>query len=179
MTTRMKKLVAAVPRTTEEMEALVQSTVTAQLQREKLVAERDEIIQRTAGTHNTQIAELDTALARNLELLEAWAEAHRDAFGRDKSIAVHGHRLGWKLGNWKTETLKKWKWAEVLEALKEAGKKAERFIRTKEEPDKQAMIAEREEAADLLRSCGVAVVQEETFFLAPDREGQEPSLMTV
>jgi phage host-nuclease inhibitor protein Gam len=178
MSPRIKKLVAAVPRTKEEMEAMVQATIEMQTEREKLVAQRDEARTKADSPFAPRISELDTGMAHNIELLEAWAESHRVDFGKDKSLLVRGHRMGWKLGNWKTELLKKWKWADVLFQLKSMGKRGAEFIRTKEEPNKEQMLASRDKP-ELLAEFGVTVVQEETFYLAPDREGQDPALMTA
>lgn len=164
MTTRLKKLVAAVPRTRMEMEAMVKATVNMQTEREGLVAQRDAARAKADEPFAPRISELETLMSRNVELLEAWSEVNSDSFDGDKSMTVHGHRMGWKLGNWKTELLKKWKWSDVMHSLKLLGRAGVEFIRVKEE---------------LLASFGVAVVQEESFYLQPDREGQDPALMTT
>lgn len=184
----IKKIVSYVPRSESEMKECVKATIAAQLECEKLIAERDKATLAAAEPFADRISALQTQQARNLELLEAYSEINREAFGKDKSIVIEGHRMGWKLGNWKTNLLKKTKWADVLCTLKEwakgstAEKKAAaRYLRTKEEPAKDIMISDRdlENAKETLASLGVEIVQEETFYLAPDREGQEPAIMTA
>lgn len=190
MSTRLKKSAKQVPTSKEAMEALVKETVAAQIECEGLISKRDAARVDADKPFAPRITELSNTMARNLELLEAYAESRRDEFGDSKSIVVNGHRMGWKLGNWKTALKAKVKWADVLAMLRQWAqgvpksatfKAGERWLRIKEEPNKEAMIADRadEQSVPLLRELGVEIVQEETFYLAPDREGQEPALMTA
>ncbi len=169
MSTKLKKLVAQIPKSEADMEALVKATVEAQLTLETQIAARDRAQLAAAEPYAQQISTLQNTLAKNLELLEAWAEGNRDNFGKVKSMVVGQHRIGWHLGQWKTSLLagtKSWKVVmEKLKALKKAGK---RFIRVKEEPDKDLMIRFRHHTR-LLARFGVEVIQEETFYLKPYR----------
>lgn len=191
MTSRLKKLAKQIPANAAAMEVMVRETIAAQLESETLIAERDKKLAEAAQPYAARISECQNTMARNLELLEAYSESHRADFGEAKSIVVDGHRMGWRLGNWKTGLLGKTKWADVVATLKAWRKDATapkaqrgaflRWMRFKMEPDKESMIADRadDDMAPLLKQAGVEIVQEETFYLAPDREGQDPALMTA
>ena len=63
----------------------------------------------------------------------------------------------------------------MLERLTSTGMLAElrkRFVRTKEEVNKEAMVAARDTHRGALDMLGVEIVQTETFYLDPAREGQ-------
>ena len=78
-------------------------------------------------------------------------------------------------GQHKAECKSKWNWDKVLARIKECGL-AKRFVRTIEEPNKEALIEARDQ---VLRSdqgefsmgdLGVAIKQEETFTVIVKRE---------
>lgn len=205
--TPIKKTAAAanVPRNEDEMKAMVRATVAAQIQLEGLVAQRDAAQIAAAKPFADEIAGLQNLMARNVELLETWSAENKALFGDAKSIVVDSHRLGWKLGNWKTELKAKVTWAAVVKKLRgwvNAGRPvnlrglekedkepillrysfAKAWLRLKIgiEPAKDVMIVSREDATakELLGQIGVNVVQEEEFYLSPDREGQADPLLT-
>jgi phage host-nuclease inhibitor protein Gam len=66
------------------------------------------------------------------------------------------------------KTLKGWTWALVLERI--GALRLTQYIRTKSEPDKEKLLADREKLGDRLTEVGVQVVQAETFFVDPKRE---------
>jgi hypothetical protein len=201
-----KEANSQVPRNREEMEAMVEATVAAQLELEPLIAQRDAAQLAAAAPFAADISRLQNLQARNLELLETWAAQNDKEFGKDKSIVVKGHRIGWRLGNWKTELKSKVTWAAVVsklrglinasrpvnlpkqdpelsKAIKDKAAIAKDWLRVKLEvsAEKNAMIAARDDAAsvELLGEVGVKVVQEESFYLDPAREGQQPALLTA
>ena len=184
--TRIKKPVILLPKTREELEALVAATIGIQTDRERLVAERDKAVIDAGQPYAAEIAARETEMKANLQRIELWAENNRETFGELKSIKLGCGRIGWSLGNWKATLLSKVTWQVVLSGLvayrdhcidhesDEMLEAARRLIRTKEEPNKEAMIEHREDAytAQILESVGVEIIQEETFYLKPDREGQ-------
>jgi phage host-nuclease inhibitor protein Gam len=92
--------------------------------------------------------------------------------------------------NWKTKTAARQTWEKVLTKLRDIvgaaqGSSASKtatdraglavmFIRTKEEPAKDTMLQWREHdaAGALLNEVGVRFEQDQSFYVAPDREGQ-------
>lgn len=113
-----------------------------------------------------------TALAKQLEektvLLESWAAANPAEFPKArKSIEMIHGLIGYRTGTPKLKTLPKWTWDRVLEKLKEL---LPDFVRTKEEVNKEALIAAFGEGRLLPadgRGLGVQVVQDEAFFVEP------------
>lgn len=196
---------ANVPRNEDEMKDMVRATVAAQLSLEGVIAKRDAAQIEAAKPFADEISGLQNLMARNIELLETWADLNKALFGEAKSIVVDSHRLGWKLGNWKTKLKSKVTWEGVVKKLRgfiaaarpvnlrdlekedkepillRAGfAKAWLRVNLSIEPAKDVMIVSREDtnAKELLGQVGVTVIQEEDFYLAPDREGQADALLT-
>lgn len=66
-----------------------------------------------------------------------------------------------------------------LAAIKERSRGwRERYIRISEEPNKEAMIQDRQQA-EKLAEIGVRIVQERRFYLEPAREGQDDTTLVV
>jgi phage host-nuclease inhibitor protein Gam len=175
MTAKYKRIrvVASALRTMDDVRDTVRQTVALQLRREQLIAERDKALQVIAERFGAQIDEAGATIEERTALLQQWAEAHEDAFGRDRSMSIEGHRLGWRLGNHRAATRRKSTWADVLERIRAcAAQIQQRFLRVKEEINKEALIAARETDPDLLAAIGVEIVQTEAFYLEPNREGQ-------
>jgi hypothetical protein len=83
---------------------------------------------------------------------------------------VHG-ALGFRLGTPKLKLLKGFTWNQVTNLLKEF---APQYVRISEEAAKDKLLSDRdsEEVAPLLTKVGVSVVQEESFFVEPKKEGE-------
>lgn len=207
----LKKLAAKVPQNEDELKALLSATITAQTERESAVADRDKALNayKAALGYDATITEKDAFIARNLEMLEAWATLNkRTRFKKAKSTVIAGSRIGWRLGNWGTELRGKTEWEDVLNFLQDLqdaangirlkiaedgdreptkaeakvilrGDMAEEYIRVKVEVDKKAMLRDRDHRPSraLLKKAGVSFMQDETFYLEPDREGQQPATM--
>lgn len=170
---RIKVLTSAV-KTREEMERLVRETVGLQIAREKFIADRDNAVAEVTGKFQCGIDATTEEIERSLALIEQWSEAHRAEFGRDKSLAVEGHRIGWRLGQPTPKPVKKLTWKGVVDRIFEFfdEEQQDTFLRVKYEPNKEAMLAVRESQPALLTKIGVEIVQAETFYLDPAREGQ-------
>jgi phage host-nuclease inhibitor protein Gam len=160
--------------TRAQVEALATTLVAAQCEREALVAERDAAMLAAGAPYAPRLDRLDRELKTGLAILEAWAEANLAEFGKGESVTLAGHRVGWRLGNFAAKLRSKWTWAKVVEALQEGPRLVrERWLRTKVEPNKEAMIQDRETAPAELAQYGVEIVQERRFYLDPSREGQD------
>lgn len=173
MTTRIKVVNSAI-KSREELERIVRETARFQLTREARIAERDKAIQVIADGHNKLIDGYGQKIEANMSLLEQWAGLHPEEFPKDaRSIVIDGNRLGYRLGQPQPKPMKKLTWKAVLERIFELSETVqEMFIRTKFEPNKEAMLAAREVQPELLAQIGVEIIQLETFYLDPAREGQ-------
>jgi phage host-nuclease inhibitor protein Gam len=150
--------------------ALAAEIVASQIQRERMVAERDAKIEAVKAPYRLEIDRIDAEIGDGLARMEAWSNANRADFGDAKSLVLPGGmRVGWRLGNWSAKTLRGWTWAKVQEAI-EALPKAWRdsYLRTKTEVAKDAIISDREKVE--WETLGVKFEQAETFYLEPHRE---------
>lgn len=153
--------------TRAEFEAAVDEICKLQLDREQRVTLRDRILLEIQEEHNPEIEAISQDISAKLLLCEKYATTHRETlFGKLKSAAASLGIYGFRTGNPTLALLsRKWKWTDVLAALKATGQSEK--IRTKEEPDKDQlkMMPEAE-----LAQVGCRIVQAENFFIEPKRE---------
>ncbi len=179
MTTRIK-IISTGLKTREEVERLVRETAKLQLLRESSIIERDQEIAAVSNKHNKYIDGYGLKIESNMALIEQWASVHPEEFPKDsRSLVIDGNRLGYRLGQPQPKPMKKLTWKAVAERIKKAGAKFENcFIRTKEEVNKEAILAARMEEG-VLETIGIEIVQAETFYLDPNREGQPEKRLTT
>jgi phage host-nuclease inhibitor protein Gam len=165
-----KKAVPGADYTRDEATALAASVVASQIQRERLVAERDAAIETAARPYRPAIDQADAEIKDGLARLEAWASAHPEEFGSAESTVLPGgHRVGWRLGNWAAKAMKGYTWARVQTELEALPAKWRAYLRIKAEVDKSKILADRD-VYDW-RAVGVEFAQERRFYLDPHREG--------
>ena len=152
--------------TRDEFDQAVDRIARLEVERRKLEAARDKIIQDIQAEHNEAIQlrkqEIDALVTR----AEAYAKDHRAELlptgkqSAETPLANYGFR-------WGNKTLallsNRWKWEAVIESLKKAGLVG--FIRTKEEVAKDA--AKDELSEPVLAQHGMRIKQAETFWVEP------------
>ncbi len=102
--------------------------------------------------------------------LENFAKINPDLFVGKKSIElVHG-KLGFRKSTHKVKPLRGFAFKSVVELLKVH--KLKKYIRLKEEVDREKLIADREEETVMnkARTCGFQIIQDETFYVEPKEE---------
>jgi len=166
--TRLKSTTAIT--TQNQFESTVDLICKLQLDREQLITLRDRLLAEIMEEHNPRIETIGADISAKLILCEKFATTHRDTlFGKLKSAASSLGLYGFRTGNPKLVLLnRKWKWNDVLEALKSLGKTE--LIRVKEEPDKDAL--KKLDDAELA-AIGLRIDQDEAFFIEPKREDPE------
>ncbi len=98
--------------------------------------------------------------------LESFAKAHREEFQDKRTKQLKHGELSFRLHPPAVERLKGMTWLAVLELVRRAPKWSEKFIRIKEELNKDAIIAlysSNEISANELASLGITVEQKESF----------------
>mgnify|MGYP002785817181 CR=1 FL=1 len=111
-------------------------------------------------------AEITQALAAQQALLCDWAEANPSEFGDRKSIQMIHGLIGWRIGQPKLSKKSKAKWEDLADIV--ADSLGSEYVRTKREVDRERIIADRGTIPpESLREIGLAVVQEESFFIEP------------
>lgn len=168
-----KQALQGIPASVPEMEALAISVLQSNREMERLVAEKAAAMEAAAAPFTAALEAKSAEVADGLKKLEMWAEINRPLFGEQRSLELPGaHRMGWRLGNWKTSPGKGSTWKTITEKLVDLVRmkraRADELLRTKVEPDRESMVALREdpEVAAVLQEAGVEVAQEESFFIA-------------
>ena len=110
-----------------------------------------------------------------MEIRQLFAtENYESLFSKTKSNkSAHGI-FGFRTGTPKIKQLKGLTKEAVLALVKAI---LPDYIRTAEEVAKDRLLADRdkEEAAEKLSKCGMVVVQDETFYVEPKKENEQPS----
>ncbi len=167
------KAPASAVRTREEMESLVGEITALKTREQKLTAEMNKRINDIRVDYDAALSGIAEEIDGKMALARDWAEAHPSEFGSGKSIDMTHGQVGWRTGNPTLKTLAGWTWDRVLERLR-AGHWV-KYLRIKQEPNKEALLADREAVA--LHEVGCRVVQDEKFFVDPKIETPEARVM--
>lgn len=164
MSKRMKTRAVdvAVPRDAAEADAFL-AEIGAHVRSAELVqAALDEQVAALKTKAEAEAAPLNARIAALTKGLQVWAEANRESLcvGGRKTVALSSGEIGWRL---RPPSVRIASIGAVMEALRSLG--LGRFIRTKEEIDKQALLAEPQVAVNV---PGVSIgSQGEDFFVQP------------
>ncbi|MCQ2275416.1 MAG: host-nuclease inhibitor Gam family protein [Bacteroidales bacterium] len=154
----------------EEMEQAFAEYAKADARQQKIQAEMDVKMTQIREKWQDELSKLQETKDKAFDVMQAYAVENRaEMFSKRKSMeTVHG-TIGFRLGTPKLKNLKGFTWASVTNLLKEF---LPAYVRVKEEPDKDKLLADREseDVYPLFEKVGVAVVQEETFFVEPKKE---------
>ena len=152
------------------MEAAFSEYAAADARLAKINAEMDVQITRIRDKRAEEIAKLTETRDKSFEVVQAFAlENREDLFAKKKSMdGAHG-TFGFRTGTPKLKTLRGFTWAAALNLIKEF---LPDYVRTKEEPEKEKLLADRRKpiVAENLEKCGIEVVQDETFFIELKKE---------
>lgn len=158
--------------TTEQMEAAFSEYAIADAKLQKINATIDVKMTSIREQYANEISKLEETREKSFDVMQAFAmENKEDLFNKKKSMeSVHGI-IGFRMGTPKLKTLKGFTWSAVTNLLKEF---LPGYVRIYEEPAKDKLLADRdcEEVAALFPKVGVAVTQDETFFVEPKKEAE-------
>ena len=132
----------------------------------------DAKLQDVRAKYEMDLETLSLMIEARTELCAEYCTQHLDLFPRDvKSLDLGQAKVGFRTGTPKVKVLKRWTLLAVLAAVK--GRKWYQFIRSTEELDREQIIAARADYSnDALKSVGLKVDQEETFYIEPKLEEQ-------
>ena len=156
--------------TSEQMEQAFAEYAKADARQQKITADMDVAMTKIREKWQDELTRLAETKDNAFDILQAYALENRDElFSKRKSLETTHGTLGFRTGTPTLKTRKGFTWASVLEMLKEF---LPNYVRTKEEPAKDKLLADREdeEVAALFPKVGVVVVQDETFFVEPKKE---------
>jgi phage host-nuclease inhibitor protein Gam len=169
-TKRIKSALSPLLESRDDAEACLNDLANAVNNLRQAQAIRDARVLEINEHYAPAFALLDQSIREYTTALQLWAEANPSDFPKGrKSLVMTSGTIGFRTGTPKLSLLSRaWKWDSVLEALRRS---ARRFIRTKEEIDKDSIIKEHSvsaiTAADL-STWGLKVTQQESFFVEPD-----------
>jgi phage host-nuclease inhibitor protein Gam len=166
---RIKVPLAPAITSREEAEAAMNSLALAANNRRKFIARADAEKLAVDAKFAPNIEACNQAIEQQKTALCQWAEANPAAFGKKKSIDFAAGTLGFRTGTPKLSLLNRsWTWDKVLTALREHAL-FNRFIRTKQEVDKEAIITSAVTSPSTnWASVGVKMVQDESFYVEPN-----------
>jgi phage host-nuclease inhibitor protein Gam len=124
--------------------------------------------------YEAELVPLDQQIETATELVADYATQHPDLFpGKVRSLDLVTAVIGFRTGQPKVKTLKRWTPSAVFAAIKE---RRWPFLRTVEELDKEGIIAARATFDnDTLKLVGLAVVQDERFYVEPKDLTPQPT----
>jgi len=157
---------------TEQMEAAFGEYAVADAKLQKIIATIDVKTTQIREQYADDIARLSETKEKAFDVMQAFALENKDElFVKKKSMeSVHG-TIGFRTGTPKLKTLKGFTWGAVTNLLKEF---LPSYVRTSEEPAKDKLLADREveDIAALFPKVGIAVTQDETFYVEPKKEAE-------
>jgi len=166
--TRQKKTLITEQITMERANELFADYAEADAKLQKINAEMDIQLTKIREKYADKQAELCQIKEYAFERLQHFALQNPDLFEKKKSLDFAHGKLGFRTGTPKVLCMFK-KWEDAFVKIKQLFPE---FIRVKEEVDKEAIIAHKdnEEIAKHYPMLGVKVVQEETFYIEPKKE---------
>lgn len=153
--------------TREEVAELVGQYTASAIKLQTFLSDMDQGLQKVRDRYEPEIERVSNLQTELHAQIQSWAEAHRDEFGKRKSMEFLSGLIGWRTGTHKLKTLAKWTWDRVLEKIKSLPAMKD-YVRVKDEVARETIIADREHLGpEMLAAIGVRVVQDETFYVEP------------
>ena len=153
------------------MEAAFSEFAIADAKLQKINATIDVQMTAIREKYADEISKLNEKKDKAFDVLQAFAIENKELFSKKKSLeSVHG-TIGFRTGTPKLKTLKGFTWGAVTNLLKEF---LPTYVRVSEEPAKDKLLADREldEVSALFPKVGIAVAQDETFYVEPKKENE-------
>ncbi len=167
--TGKKKVVLQDNITREDAENAFAEFADADARIQQLTGKMDVELTRIREKYADELTNLTGLRDDSFMKLQAFAVNNREAFGKLKSMELTHGKIGFRTGTPKLKTLKGFTWEAALKLVKAF---APAYIRTKEEINKEALLADRglAKVANKLADMGITVDQDETFFVDPKKE---------
>jgi phage host-nuclease inhibitor protein Gam len=157
-----------------EVEALLVDFQLICINEQKLLAKKNSEVSTVEQRYASQLGEIASGKKSIALRLQTWAEANPAEFEKRKSIETPCGKLGFRTGTPKLGLLnRKWTWETVLKGLMVF---RQSFVRTKEEVDKETILANHAAGnitGEGLAELGLKVTQDETFYVEPKLEEPE------
>ena len=149
----------------------------AKAESEKLQAEIERRCAEIRDKYAHQLSELDADKQDAFAQLQCYAQENPDLFGKRRSLEMAHGTIGFRTGMPQVKTVRPFTWGAALELVK---RHMPEYVRSKEEIAKDRLLADKESdrlfrfsdseelpMSEAMLRCGMAVVQEETFYVEP------------
>ena len=167
MATRTAKKVISTA-SMEDAQAAMKVVATVNSKLKSIEAEMELEKQKIDERYRGRIEKLNDEKKEPMETLEVFAKADAKNWENKSYDLTHG-TIGFRTNPPKLEKKKGFTWEAITDLLKQY---APALVRTKDEPNKESIIAMRDDPAFEMISekCRLSVVQDETFFVKTKEE---------
>jgi len=164
MASRIKQEAAAhpIPQSREEAVEAIRQIGDHQRDRQRIKADLDDEIAKLRETADKALLPHNTAISELSAGVKVWAEANRESLtngGRSKTVELMTGKVLWRL---RPPRVAVRSIDAVIDLCKRLG--LDRFVRTREELNKEAMLAEKDVASQVK---GISISQGEDFVIQP------------
>ncbi len=137
----------------------------------KLEAKMNEEINKVKSKYQDDITEIKENIEEPMQILEAYANEQKGNWGKKKSFELLHSIIGFRTGTPSVCKSKKVTWEFITEQLAKT-KDMLCFVRTKQEINKEAILAEQDENVlkRLKEDFMVEIEQKESFYVQPKEE---------
>lgn len=152
-----------VPQTRDEANEAVAEIGRLQRDRTRIEADMNADLASVRAQYEGKAKPLGEQITQLTRGVHVWAEANRDALtgnGRTKTVKLASGEISWRM---RPPSVAVRGMAAVIEALKAL--KLKRFIRVREELDKEAVLADPDAVGSVK---GISITQREDFVIKPD-----------
>ena len=162
--TRIKASAALypVPQSRDDVNDAIAKIGLAQRERARIQADMNDQLAKVKQGFEDEAKPFNEQIEALSKGVQTWCEAHRAELTKEGKVKFHGFAAGEVKWRMRPPRVSIRAVENVMETLKRLG--LSRFIRVKEEPNKEAMLAEPEAVTGL---AGVKIEQGEDFVIVP------------
>jgi phage host-nuclease inhibitor protein Gam len=158
-------------RTRAQLDVLLENIASLQRERDELFAAQESEIAAVRQRYRAPLAETEDLLRRETSWAEAWARAHPEALGPNRTLGSEHATLGFRAEPPRIERAsRRWTWTRIATALASLSW-GRRYLRIPApEVDKDALARDLAQLSpEDLRAAGIRVEHGERFFLVAHR----------
>jgi phage host-nuclease inhibitor protein Gam len=167
----MKKTKLPSLKSREDADAAVARFVDRQLKNVEAIGKMEAEIKEIRDKYRVQVNSLEEEIENLFEQLEQWAIVNPGLFADRKSLEFAHGTIGFRTAPPKLKPIGKFTWERILDLIQCEPKLAKKYIRIKNEVDREALLADRDDLGpETLETIALRVIQDETFYVDPKTE---------
>ncbi len=163
-TRRIKSAAAefAIPQSRDDVATFIAGIGIAQRERDRIEADMNDALAKLRATYEAQAKPYADEITERTRGVQAWCEANRDTLTQSGKVKSHTFASGEVKWRMRPPSVVIRAADVVIDALKSLG--LGRFVRTKEEVNREAILADPEAIAAVK---GITISQKEDFVVTP------------